>query len=212
MFRLDRVRHAYNGRDVLRIDEWSAAQGEHWLVLGPSGSGKTTLLHILAGILKASEGGVVVADQDVSSLAAAELDRFRGRRIGIVFQRLHLIPSLNVLDNLLLAQYLAGLEQDRAAAQALLASLGLKDEVHRRPQALSFGQAQRAAVARAVINRPGLILADEPTSNLDDASAEAALETLLTQARACNATLVVASHDRRISDRFEHKKVLGGYA
>ena len=212
MFALESLRHAYNGQEVLTLDDWRAAQGQHWLVLGPSGSGKTTLLHILAGILTPSEGRVSLAGQDVRAMAASELDRFRGRRIGIVFQRLHLIPSLTVLDNLLLAQYLAGTKQDRAAVEALLASLGLAGEAHRRPQALSFGQSQRAAVARAVVNRPSIILADEPTSNLDDANAEAALDLLLTQARACSATLVVASHDRRISDRFEHRKVLGGYA
>jgi len=212
MFELRSIRHAYNGQEVLRLDEWLATQGEHWLVLGPSGSGKTTLLHILAGILTPSAGSAIIADQDIGALAASELDRFRGRRIGIVFQRLHLIPSLTVLDNLLLAQYLAGAKQDRAAVQTLLAGLGLSGEAHRRPQALSFGQSQRAAVARAVVNRPSIILADEPTSNLDDANAQAALDLLLTQALSCNATLVVASHDRRISDRFERRKVLGGYA
>lgn len=212
MFALKSIRHAYNGQEVLRLDDWSAAQGEQWLVLGPSGSGKTTLLHILAGILTPSEGSVSIAGQDIAQLAASELDRFRGRHIGIVFQRLHLIPSLTVLDNLLLAQYLAGTKQDLKGAHVLLTSLGLGDKAHRRPQALSFGQAQRAAVARAVVNQPGLILADEPTSNLDDANAAAALDVLLAQARSRNATLVIASHDRRIGERFERKITLGGYA
>jgi ABC-type lipoprotein export system ATPase subunit len=212
MFALKNIRHTYNGQEVLRLDDWSAAQGEQWLVLGPSGSGKTTLLHILAGILTPSEGSVSVAGQDIDRLSASELDRFRGRHIGIVFQRLHLIPSLTVLDNLLLAQYLAGTKQDAQDAHLLLASLGLGDKAHGRPQALSFGQAQRAAVARAVVNQPGLVLADEPTSNLDDANAVAALDVLLAQARSRNATLVIASHDRRIGDRFERKMTLGGYA
>jgi len=212
MFVLRNIRHAYNGQEVLRLDDWSAAQGEHWLILGPSGSGKTTLLHILAGILTPSEGSVSIAGQDIDRLPASELDRFRGRHIGIVFQRLHLIPSLTVLDNLLLAQYLAGTKQDLPGAHALLTSLGLDDKAHRRPQALSFGQSQRAAVARAVVNQPGLVLADEPTSNLDDANAAAALDVLLAQARSRNATLVIASHDRRIGERFERKMILGGYA
>ena len=112
MFTLRNIRHAYNGQEVLRLDDWSAAQGEQWLVLGPSGSGKTTLLHILAGILTPSDGSVSIAGQDIDRLPASEVDRFRGRHIGIVFQRLHLIPSLTVLDNLLLAQYLAGTQQD----------------------------------------------------------------------------------------------------
>jgi putative ABC transport system ATP-binding protein len=212
MFALRSIRHAYNGQEVLRLDDWSAAQGEQWLVLGPSGCGKTTLLHILAGILTPSEGSVSIAGQDIDRLPASALDRFRGRHIGIVFQRLHLIPSLTVLDNLLLAQYLAGAKQDLRGVHALLTSLGLDEKAHRRPQALSFGQSQRAAVARAVVNQPGLVLADEPTSNLDDANAAAALDVLLAQARSRNATLVIASHDRRIGDRFERKLTLGGYA
>jgi putative ABC transport system ATP-binding protein len=209
MFALKGIRHAYNGQEVLRLDEWSVGQGEHWLILGQSGSGKTTLLHVLAGILAPSDGGVSVAGQDLDKLSASELDRFRGRHIGVVFQRLHLIPSLTVLGNLQLAQYLAGATQDPQGAHLLLATLGLADKAHTRPQALSFGQAQRAAVARAVVNKPGLILADEPTSNLDDRNAAAALDVLLAQARSCSATLVIATHDRRIKDRFEHRLTLG---
>lgn len=212
MLALRDIRHAYNNEEVLRLDEWSVGQGEHWLILGESGSGKTTLLHILAGILAPSEGDVSVVGQNLNALSASALDRFRGRHIGIVFQRLHLIPSLTVLGNLQLAQYLAGGARDSQDASALLASLGLADKKHSRPQALSFGQSQRAAVARAVVNKPGLILADEPTSNLDDRSADAALDVLLAQASACNATLVIATHDRRIKDRVEHQLTLGDRA
>jgi putative ABC transport system ATP-binding protein len=209
MFTLKDIRHAYNGQEVLRLDEWLVGQGEHWLILGQSGSGKTTLLHILAGILAPSQGDVSVAGQKLDQLSASELDRFRGRHIGIVFQRLHLIPSLTVIGNLQLAQYLAGTTQDARSAHLLLATLGLADKAHSRPHALSFGQSQRAAVARAVVNKPGVILADEPTSNLDDKNAAASLDVLLAQARACNATLVIATHDRRIRDRFEHRLTLG---
>lgn len=199
MFALKQIRHAYDEQEVLRLRDWSVAQGERWLILGPSGSGKTTLLHILAGILTPSEGNVAIAGQDLEQLAASELDRFRGRHIGIVFQRLHLISSLTVLDNLLLAQYLAGTTQDVQRVHVLLTSLGLTDKAYSRPHALSFGQSQRAAVARAVVNKPRLILADEPTSNLDDANAAAALDVLIEQAQSCNATLVIATHDRRIT-------------
>ncbi len=208
MFALKGIHHAYNGQEVLRLDEWLVGQGEHWLILGQSGSGKTTLLHILAGILTPNEGEVSVSGQELDQLSASELDRFRGRHIGIVFQRLHLIPSLTVLGNLHLAQYLAGEAPDLQSANLLLGSLGLAGKAHSRPQALSFGQAQRAAVARAVVNRPSLILADEPTSNLDDRNAAAALDLLLAQSQACSATLVIATHDRRIRDRFEHHLTL----
>jgi len=201
MLALRDLRHAYDGRDVLRVDAWQAEQGAHWLVLGPSGSGKSTLLHVLAAILRPTGGNVVVAGQDLGVLKPADLDRFRGRHIGIVMQRLHLIGSLTVMNNLLLAQYLAGVTQDRSQVREVLVSLDLADKADAYPHELSFGQAQRVAVARAVVNRPQLLLADEPTSNLDDERCMQALELLQTQARSCEATLVIATHDQRIRAR-----------
>jgi len=183
------------------VDAWQAEQGAHWLVLGPSGSGKSTLLHVLAAILRPTGGNVVVAGQDLGVLKPADLDRFRGRHIGIVMQRLHLIGSLTVMNNLLLAQYLAGVTQDRSRVREVLVSLDLADKADAYPHELSFGQAQRVAVARAVVNRPQLLLADEPTSNLDDERCMQALELLQTQARSCEATLVIATHDQRIRAR-----------
>jgi putative ABC transport system ATP-binding protein len=212
MFRLRNLAHAYNGTEVLNVPQWEADQGAHRLVLGPSGSGKTTLLHILAGILRPSRGSVVVAGQDLGSLAAGELDRFRGRNIGIVLQRLHLIGSLTIMDNLLLAQYLAGLAQDRERVTEVLAGLDLADKAGAYPHELSFGQAQRVAVARAVVNKPRLMLADEPTSNLDDERCSRALELLEGQARACGATLVIATHDQRIRQRVVEHYALGARA
>lgn len=209
MFVLKNLRHAYDGGDVLNIPAWDAESGAHWLVVGPSGSGKTTLLHILAGILRPTAGSVTVAGQDIGALPAAGLDRFRGRHIGIVLQRLHLVTSLTVMNNLLLAQYLAGLAQDKAHVNGLLASLELGDKAGAYPHELSHGQAQRAAVARAVVNQPQLLLADEPTSNLDDQRCWQALELLETQARACGATLVIATHDQRIKSRISHHYALG---
>jgi ABC-type lipoprotein export system ATPase subunit len=201
MFNVHNLKHAYNGTEVLNVAAWQGEQGSEWLMLGPSGSGKTTLLHILAGIQRPTSGSASVAGQDLGALRAAELDRFRGRHVGLVLQRLHLISSLSVLRNLLLAQYLAGLPQDPARAREALTSLDLADKADAFPHELSFGQAQRVAVARAVVNRPQLVLADEPTSNLDDARCLQALELLQAQARACNATLVIATHDQRIRAR-----------
>ena len=192
MFSLKAVRHRYGAREVLRLERFEAAQGEKWLVLGPSGSGKSTLLHILAGLLRPTEGSVEVA-----------------RPIGIVPQKLHLIPSLDVEQNLLLAQYLAGAKQEPARAAQVLAGVALADRAHARPHQLSHGQAQRVAVARAVMNRPRLLIADEPTSNLDDAHCAAALDLLETQAAECGATLVVATHDARAKPRFERRLELG---
>jgi ABC-type lipoprotein export system ATPase subunit len=201
MFILQNLTHAYDGTTVLNVASWQAAQGAQWLMLGPSGSGKTTLLHVLAGILRPSAGQVTVAAQDLMALSASALDRFRGKNVGIVLQRLHLIDSLTVLNNLLLAQYMAGEKQDAARVREVLASLDLADKAGARPHELSHGQAQRVAVARAVVNRPKLLLADEPTSNLDDTRCMQVLDLLLDQAKACGATLVIATHDQRIKAR-----------
>lgn len=212
MFELRGLRHAYDGREALQVESWQAGQGEHWLVLGPSGSGKTTLLHVLAAILRPTAGSVAVAGQELAALAPGARDRFRGRHIGIVLQRLHLVSSLTVMGNLLLAQYLAGLPRDRAHAQDVLGGLDLADKAGAYPRELSFGQAQRVAVARAVVNRPKLLLADEPTSNLDDARCLQALELLQAQARGCGATLVIATHDQRVKSRVANQYTLEGAA
>jgi putative ABC transport system ATP-binding protein len=205
MISVEGLRHRYGDRQVLALDAWRAEAGERWLVLGASGSGKTTLLCIVGGLLRPSAGRVMVGGQDLAALSGAALDRFRGSRIGFVPQKLHLIPSLSVEDNLALAQYLAGVGQDRTRVGEVLGVLGIAERARARPAELSHGQAQRVAVARAVINRPSLILADEPTSNLDDAQCAQAVELLESQAAACGATLVVATHDQRVRARFEKR-------
>jgi len=205
MFTLENLKHAYDGAEVLNVTRWHAEQGAQWLILGPSGSGKTTLLHVLAGILRPSAGSVSVAGQDLAVLKPAELDRFRGRHIGIVLQRLHLVPSLTVVSNLLLAQYLAGVPQDGARVREVLANLDVDGKAQAYPHELSFGQMQRVAVARAVVNQPKLLLADEPTSNLDDERCAQAYGLLTSQAHACGATLVIATHDQRIKARMPNR-------
>jgi putative ABC transport system ATP-binding protein len=206
------LRHEYAGRTVLSVPEWSVPKGEASLVIGPSGSGKSTLLGIIAGLVTASAGKVTVGAQEVTRLGALERDAFRARHIGLVPQTLHLIGVVSVRDNLRIAQRLAGLARDDAAIDACLARLGIESLVKRKARDLSVGEAQRVAIARAVVNRPGLILADEPTSALDDASCERALELLAGQAAACGATLVIATHDQRIRDRFPRRLELASPA
>lgn len=198
---VDALVHRFEGREAIALPGWCVAPGETWLLLGPSGSGKSTLLNCIAGLLRPERGRVQVAGTDLGRLGAAALDRFRGRAIGLLPQRLHLVPALSVLDNLLLAQYAAGLARDRDRALSVLAALGLAGREQDRPERLSVGQQQRVALARAVLNRPALILADEPTSALDDASCAVALDLLLGQAAGCGAALVIATHDRRLIDR-----------
>jgi putative ABC transport system ATP-binding protein len=202
---IEDVAHRYGARVVLAISSWTVAPGQHSLILGPSGSGKSTLLHLIAGLLRPSRGRLHVAGQDLDALAPAALDGFRGRTIGIVLQRLHLIRALTVRDNLRLAQSLAGLPVSTEWIDRLLAELGLTALAMARPDRLSEGEAQRVAIARAVINRPTLILADEPTSALDDASCDAVFRLLHAQAEASGATLLIATHDARLKSHFRHR-------
>jgi putative ABC transport system ATP-binding protein len=207
---LDGVTRAYGTRTVLAIPSWAVAPGQHSLILGPSGSGKTTLLHLIAGLLRPSRGSVRVAGRDLGALTPAQLDALRGRMIGIVLQRLHLIPALTVRDNLRLARTLARLPPDPAWIDRLLADLGLAALAGTRPARLSQGEAQRVAIGRAVVNQPALILADEPTSALDDANCEAVFTLLRAQAEASGATLVIATHDARLQRFFQHRLELPG--
>lgn len=199
----------HGARPALALERFAAAAGEHWLVVGASGSGKTTLLNLVAGLLQPSEGEIEIGGQALAALQGAALDRWRGRNVGIVPQKLHLVSSLTVLQNLLLAPFLAGLPADTARARGLLEKLSLTEKATAKPHQLSHGQAQRVAVARAVMNRPKLLLADEPTSNLDEANCLQALDLLQDQARECGATLIVATHDQRARARFDKRLELG---
>ncbi len=210
MLSLTGLKQRYGARQVLALERFEAAAGEHWLVLGASGSGKTTLLNLVAGLLRPSEGEIEVGGQPLARLEGAALDRWRGRSVGIVPQKLHLVSSLSVLQNLLLAPYLAGIPTDPARAESLLQGLGLSEKSKAKPHELSHGQAQRVAIARAVMNRPKLLLADEPTANLDDANCVQALDLLQDQAKECGATLIVATHDQRARERFDKRLELGG--
>jgi ABC-type lipoprotein export system ATPase subunit len=197
--------HRYGAITALRLPEWRVAQGERWVVLGASGSGKTTLLHVIAGLIRPSEGEVEVSGQPLDKLESTLLDRWRGATVGIVLQALHLVRHLSVRDNLRLAQYMAQLPQDDGRIGDTLAALGVADKAARRPPELSQGERQRVAIARAVVNRPKLLLADEPTANLDDAAAALALDLLTEQAARHGATLVVATHDARVKAKFRER-------
>jgi len=202
MFLLRGIKKYYDKQPILDLPHWHSERGEHHLILGPSGSGKTSLLHIMASLLTADEGTTIIAGQDISRLSLAQRDQFRGQNIGIVFQKLHLLHNLTVSENLLLAQHLANIPQDKQWVFEVLNQLNLGKYVHARLATLSQGQAQRVALARAVINQPQIILADEPTSNLDDRHCLQVLDLLEAQADKCHATLVIATHDSRVKQRF----------
>jgi len=203
---------SYDSTPVLRVERMRLGEGESAALIGPSGCGKSTLLHVVAGLLRPSAGSVAVCGQDLHALSPAAADRFRGRHLGIVFQRLHLLPALPVLENVLLAQRLARQRPDPAEARALLASLGVEGIERRKPATLSHGQAQRVAIARALIHRPRLVLADEPTSALDDGHASRAIALLREQARLAGAALLVVTHDQRIRGALDREFELGAPA
>ncbi|WP_210163318.1 ABC transporter ATP-binding protein [Niveispirillum irakense] len=195
------VRHTAGGRVILSVPRLILSSCQHGLLLGPSGSGKTTLLHAIAGLMMPDQGRIALLGQNLTALGRAGRDRLRARHIGIIFQQLHLIAAVSVADNLRLAARLAGNVPDEEAIAQLLSRVGLADRARALPDELSQGERQRVAVARALVNQPALLLADEPTSALDDANCEAVIMLLLEQAGLSGATLLVATHDQRLTSR-----------
>ncbi len=194
---------SYGSKPVLRMDSCRLERGGSAAVIGPSGCGKTTLLHLLAGLIRPATGSIRVLGQDLDELRGAQLDRFRGKRIGLVFQRLHLLPALSVRENVLLAQRLGGRRAGAARVAMLFEQLDLLGLEDRKPSMLSQGQAQRVAIARALVHGPELIMADEPTSALDDGNARRALALLQSSARSIGAALLVVTHDQRVRGRLD---------
>jgi len=180
----------------LRIDA-----GTRVAIAGPSGSGKSSLLLLLAGLERPVEGRIRIAGTDLCTLDRDALADLRRDHIGIVFQSFHLLPSLSALDNAALPLQMAGAAGARAAATAMLARVGLGDRLHHRPSQLSGGEQQRVAIARALVHRPRLLLADEPTGNLDDQTAESVRALLFGLNRELGTTLVLVTHDLDFAGR-----------
>ncbi len=173
---------------------------EQLLVLGSSGVGKSTLLHLLGGLLTIKHGSIELDGQDMTQLANEKLDRFRGEKIGIVFQKNHFIASLSVMENLKVAQYFSNKKEDEAKCMSLLERLNIADKAYKSINTLSEGQKQRVAIARALANNPKLLLADEPTSALDDDNCKEVITLLEEQAEITGAALVIVTHDARLKD------------
>ena len=202
------IRHGFGGQPALALDHLHLEAGQAHLLLGPSGCGKTTLLHILAGLLMPDSGSLHIAGQDVRALGPAACDRFRGQHIGLIFQRLHLLGAVNVLQNLMLAQHFGRRPPNRSRALALLDQLGLAHRAHAMPDTLSQGEAQRVAIARALVNQPAILLADEPTSSLDDDNAQEVIALLRDASEREGAALLVVTHDQRLRAHFPDATLL----
>ncbi|MEO8494705.1 MAG: ABC transporter ATP-binding protein [Planctomycetota bacterium] len=193
--------------EVRAVDDvtLSIATGEFVALKGHSGSGKSTLLALLGGLALPSTGSVSVAGYDVGKLSSSERARFREENVGFVFQMFHLLPYLNVLDNVLVAAPAAARASSREHARQLLNGFGMESRITHRPNQLSAGERQRVAMARALLNRPKLLLADEPTGNLDEKNAEA-LSNFLRAYNLGGGTIVLATHDDRATE-FVHRVI-----
>jgi putative ABC transport system ATP-binding protein len=173
--------------------------GQRLAIVGPSGSGKSTLLGLIAGLDAPSSGSIVIDGTDVTRLTEDQLARLRGEKIGFVFQSFHLIPSLTALENILVPMEIAGRRDAAARARSLLAEVGLEERGHHYPSQLSGGEQQRVAIARALSNQPVIVLADEPTGNLDTKTGHHIIELLLAINEQRGTTLVVVTHDPEIA-------------
>jgi lipoprotein-releasing system ATP-binding protein len=185
-------------------------RNEELLIIGESGSGKTTILNIIAGLLKPKSGKVLIDNEDIYALKGAQLDKFRGRNIGVIFQKPHILSALTVVENLQVANFFAN-KSDNGVIDTSLRELDIAHKKDAKVNTLSQGEAQRVSIARALVNHPKLILADEPTSSLDDKNAEAVIQLLKQQSKKLNAALVVVTHDQRVKDHIQQHITVGKF-
>jgi ABC-type lipoprotein export system ATPase subunit len=203
MLKTKEVEFNYDNQMFFKFQNIDLNSNENLLIIGNSGVGKTTLMHLLAGLLKSNSGSIKLFDQELSQLSSHQLDRFRKKNIGIVFQRPHFVNSLTVKENLQLAQYIAN-KKDNNRIDSILKNLNIFDKSNKKTNQLSQGEKQRASIALAIVNSPKLILADEPTSSLDDANCSKVIELLKKQATDFGAQLIVITHDSRVKKHFKN--------
>lgn len=202
------ISFTYNATTGFAFPSIIVGKGETLLVTGGSGRGKTTLLHLLGGLLRPKSGVITINNTNITELSDKELDRFRGKNIGLVLQQAYFVASLNVLENVVLASWLATGRQAEAKAKQLLQQLGLGEHMYKMTSQLSIGQQQRVSIARALINEPALLLADEPTSSLDDDNAYTVATMLETLAKQFGTALIIVTHDQRLKNRFTNQIAL----
>ena len=207
MIKLNNVRKDYrsgtNTTTIVDVDELNISAGEKVAIVGASGSGKTTLLNLLSGLVVADSGQIVIDGQEITTLSESGRDRFRANNIGYLFQNFHLLDGYSALENVELGMLFASgaVKSQRAAEQ--LTKLGLGERLHHQPSELSIGQQARVALARATVNNPKIILADEPTGALDSASAREALDLLFEQSASHDSTLICVTHDKSVAANFD---------
>jgi lipoprotein-releasing system ATP-binding protein len=205
LIKTEKLTHQYDKNTSVSLPDISIDQGETVLVIGKSGSGKSTFLNIVGGLIKPTSGEVNVNGVSISSLSQTQLDQFRAKNIGFVFQKHHFIQALNVYENIALAPYFSEVKEDKVYINHLLKSLQLDDKAGKKIDKLSEGEKQRVSIARALATKPIIILADEPTSALDDENCARVLDLLQQHAKEIGATLVIVTHDTRLKDRIDNQ-------
>ncbi|MDD3588098.1 MAG: ABC transporter ATP-binding protein [Thermoguttaceae bacterium] len=208
MLELKNLKKSYKEPDggelpILDVPRWKVDAGEQVVVIGPSGCGKTTLLHIIAGILKPTSGHVFIDGWDTPLLNESERDRFRALRIGYVFQTFNLLQGFSALENVMLGMAFAGKGNDKTRAIDLLRRVGLGHRLHHKPGQMSVGEQQRVSVARALANKPKLVLADEPTANVDVGNQQLVIDMLRNSCHDEGVALVIVTHAPQVSEQFD---------
>lgn len=202
MIKAEGLEFQYNDESKFSFPSFDCGPGNELLIIGPSGAGKTTLLHVLSGFLDSSKGSVVVSSTDFSKLKGSQKDLFRANNIGIIFQENYFINAISVMQNIMLAQTLAKRKKDAHRITELASSLEIQHLLTKSPSELSRGELQRASIVRAMINSPKVLLADEPTSSLDDANCHRVVKILKEQAKENDSALLIVTHDSRLRSEF----------
>lgn len=208
MLRLTDIKKSYrqpNGEltAILDVPSYELAEGEQAVLIGPSGCGKTTLLHVIAGITRADKGKIEIDDVNMSRFSESGRDRIRADKLGYVFQTFNLLPGFSALENVLLGMTFASKKISRSRAKELLDRVGLSHRMRNRPTALSVGEQQRVAVARALANRPSVLLADEPTANVDPKNQQQIVDLIRDRCSEENIALVIVTHSMEVAEQFD---------
>ncbi len=209
MIRVSGLSKQFSSSRKILFPDFQISESDSLLIHGPSGCGKTTLLNILSGLLIPDSGMVWIGDQNLFELSAAQRDHFRGKNIGVCLQHPVFLRSLNVLDNLLFSQHLATNKTNREYCLELIHQLGLQHTLHQSTNTLSQGERQRLMLIRALINKPKILLADEPTSSLDDHNTDLLTELMISQTKLHHCALIMVSHDARLKKLIDQKVFLG---
>lgn len=204
MLKASELTYQYSNSALLSFPSFELNRGKHLCISGPSGSGKSTLLSLLTGLAQPRSGSIQYDDLKFETLSQAQKDAYRGQYIGLVFQENYLINSVSLFENLTYACHFGKINFDSAYAQRLLSMLNLPGKEKKKPNELSLGERQRAAIARALIKKPSYFFADEPTSSLDDENCKSVLEILLNSAQEIDSSLVVITHDHRVKSAFKN--------